>query len=345
MNDSEARKPEGNSEGAGGTENTQRCPPDKKGPFVHCFATPEGKYVYDANTMCIVPVDEIVWEIVPDVGVLAKEELVARYAGRFAADEIGAAYERVLAQQQEGYFLPRWPRVEFTLPEEQVREVLRTKREILILNVTERCNFRCQYCSYDGRHEGRPAHSSKEMAWSVAKQAIDEFLPCAIETPSITFYGGEPLLNLGLIKECVAYAHRALGNRQVRFGMTTNGALLTEDVADYLAAEDFSVTVSLDGPQQIHDRYRRTADDRPTWSLVAQNLRDPQGEVRTIPWDLARRLARQWQFQGERIWCQNTKPLGIWGYPKIFVPNYHHHYCLVFRKRENGRVSGLGSRV
>ena len=67
--------------------------------------------------------------------------------------------------------------------------------------------------------------------------------------------------------------------------------------------------------------------------VVAQNLRDPDGEIRPLAWDLARRIGRTWQLQGERIWCQNTKPLGIWGYPKIFVPNYHHHYCLIFRKR------------
>jgi len=66
--------------------------------------------------------------------------------------------------------------------------------------------------------------------------------------------------------------------------------------------------------------------------VVAQNLRAPDGEVKPLAWDLARRIGRTFLFQGERIWCQNTKPLGIWGYPKIFVPNYHHHYCLIFRK-------------
>jgi len=64
--------------------------------------------------------------------------------------------------------------------------------------------------------------------------------------------------------------------------------------------------------------------------------------VRMLAWDLARRIERpgraatRWLFQGERIWCQNTKPLGIWGYPAVFVPNYHHHYCLIFRKVGNG---------
>jgi hypothetical protein len=66
--------------------------------------------------------------------------------------------------------------------------------------------------------------------------------------------------------------------------------------------------------------------------VVAQNLRAPDGEVKPLAWDLTRRISRKYLFQGERIWCQNTKPLGIWGYPKVFVPNYHHHYCMIFRK-------------
>lgn len=70
--------------------------------------------------------------------------------------------------------------------------------------------------------------------------------------------------------------------------------------------------------------------------VVVQNLRDTTGEVRPLAWDLQRRISQTLSFQGERIWCQNSKPLGIWGYPKAFVPNYHHHYCLIFRKRAEG---------
>jgi uncharacterized protein len=275
MNDSDDERPEGNAERASATvESTKRCQRDRKGPFVHRFETGEGKYVFDANTMCIVPVDEIAWEIILDVGVLTKKEVVAKYAGRFAADQITEAHDRLLERQREGYFLSRWPRVEFTLSEEQVREKLHSQRQILILNVTERCNFRCRYCSYDGRHKGRPGHCDREMAWSVAKQAIDEFLPHAVDTPSITFYGGEPLLNMDLIKECVSYAHQMRGNGKVHFGLTTNASLLTDEVGDYLVSENFSIGISLDGPREMHDRYRRTADDRPTWDLVAQNVRE-----------------------------------------------------------------------
>lgn len=68
--------------------------------------------------------------------------------------------------------------------------------------------------------------------------------------------------------------------------------------------------------------------------VVAQNVRVPEGYVRPLAWDLARRISRTLTFQGERIWCQDSKRLGIWGYPTTFVPNYHHHYCLIFRKEE-----------
>ena len=67
-------------------------------------------------------------------------------------------------------------------------------------------------------------------------------------------------------------------------------------------------------------------------TIVVQNLRAPGGDVKPLAWDLTRRVSQTFQFQGEKIWCQNTKMLGIWGYPKTFVPNYHHHYCLIFRK-------------
>jgi DNA modification methylase len=84
---------------------------------------------------------------------------------------------------------------------------------------------------------------------------------------------------------------------------------------------------------EVFDGVRKCVKPGKYMVVVAQNLRDPDGEIRPLAWDLARRIGRTWQFQGERIWCQNTKPLGIWGYPKVFVPNYHHHYCLIFRKR------------
>lgn len=70
--------------------------------------------------------------------------------------------------------------------------------------------------------------------------------------------------------------------------------------------------------------------------IVAQNVRVPEGYVRPLAWDIARRVSETLSFQGERIWCQDSKRLGIWGYPTTFVPNYHHHYCMIFRNTDRG---------
>jgi len=100
------------------------------------------------------------------------------------------------------------------------------------------------------------------------------------------------------------------------------------DLGNVATYEDF-----IEGTGAVFDSVFRCIRPGRYLVVVAQNQRAPSGEVKPMAWDLARRIEKGgFVFQGEKIWCQNTKPLGIWGYPKIFVPNYHHHYCLIFRR-------------
>ena len=71
--------------------------------------------------------------------------------------------------------------------------------------------------------------------------------------------------------------------------------------------------------------------------IVVQNFRNNDGEYITFAWDLVKKLSEKWQFCGEKIWLQEDKKLGIWGYPSTFVPNIHHHYCLIFKKNEKNK--------
>jgi len=67
-------------------------------------------------------------------------------------------------------------------------------------------------------------------------------------------------------------------------------------------------------------------------AVVAQNMRDVDGIMRPIAWDLARRLSSMYELKQEQIWCQDNKRLGCWGFPTTYVSNVHHHYCLVLQK-------------
>ena len=66
--------------------------------------------------------------------------------------------------------------------------------------------------------------------------------------------------------------------------------------------------------------------------IVIQNFRNVDGKYITLAWDIVNKLKNKWNFVGEKIWIQDDKKLGIWGYPSTFVPNIHHHYCLIFKK-------------
>ena len=68
-------------------------------------------------------------------------------------------------------------------------------------------------------------------------------------------------------------------------------------------------------------------------TIVVQNMRDVDGRMRPIAWDLARRISEDYSLQQEFIWCQDNKKLGIWGYPTTYVSNVHHHYCLIFQNQ------------
>lgn len=139
---------------------------------------------------------------------------------------------------------------------------LNNSRQQLILSVTEQCNFRCQYCIYcDTKFQNSKKNTElKKMNFDVAKKAIDEFLSNSLssERRCISFYGGEALLNFDLIEKCVGYVESLNLTSEITFLITTNGTLINEDIANFLYEHRFLVNISMDGPQETHDRYRKT---------------------------------------------------------------------------------------
>jgi DNA modification methylase len=73
--------------------------------------------------------------------------------------------------------------------------------------------------------------------------------------------------------------------------------------------------------------------DRAYITVVVQNMRDVDGILRPIAWDLARDLSKEYDLRQEMIWCQDNKKLGCWGYPTTYVSNVHHHYCIILQMR------------
>ena len=71
--------------------------------------------------------------------------------------------------------------------------------------------------------------------------------------------------------------------------------------------------------------------------VILQNYREGP-EFKTLAWDFSARMKKHYLMSGCRVWCQDNKTLYPYGYRYSFVPNVHHHYCLVFKKVEEEKT-------
>ena len=127
----------------------------------------------------------------------------------------------------------------------------------LCLHVAHTCNLNCEYCfASQGKFHGERAL----MSFETGKAALD-FLVAnsgSRRNLEVDFFGGEPLMNFGVVKELVAYARsiEKEAGKHFRFTLTTNGVLIDDDVIDFANRECANVVLSLDGRKEIHDHFR-----------------------------------------------------------------------------------------
>lgn len=146
--------------------------------------------------------------------------------------------------------------------------------EHLRLNVTENCNLRCSYC-YERVSD--VWNQKRVMDWDVAKKAIDSFLITIQRNQkkkvSVRFFGGEPLLNWNLIEKAMDYIKDHLSDDiQVNYIINTNGTLIDDLRAKFLAEHSISVSLSVDGVREIHDKFRIYPNGTGSFDMVDQNM-------------------------------------------------------------------------
>jgi len=128
----------------------------------------------------------------------------------------------------------------------------------LVLEVAQACNMRCGYCYAGGGSYGGTARIMRpELARRAARLLVDS--SGDRDRVTLVLFGGEPLLNLPALKAAVLEgeaAARACGKELV-VSLTTNGTRFTPEVLDFLRDHPMSVSVSIDGPPDMHDANRR----------------------------------------------------------------------------------------
>jgi uncharacterized protein len=135
------------------------------------------------------------------------------------------------------------------------------RRTGVLIMVTQTCNLACVYCYADAGTYGQP---TKYQQHDNAYKAIDQLIAESGNALNlvVTFFGGEPFLRFDLIKDIVAYCKEAGGRVGKVFGysVTTNGTLVTDEIAQFCRENNFNVMVSFDANKSFQDKLRPTAD-------------------------------------------------------------------------------------
>ena len=135
------------------------------------------------------------------------------------------------------------------------------------------CNLDCAYCYYLDKSEiygGREPRMTLEMLETVIREYI-----AANDVPEVTFnwHGGEPLvLGLDFYRRAVDLVRKYAGGKTVHHTLQTNGTLLTPEWAAFFRENGFLIGLSLDGPRDIHDKYRKDRGGASTFDRVLKGL-------------------------------------------------------------------------
>lgn len=146
---------------------------------------------------------------------------------------------------------------------------------VLAKPVGASCNLRCKYCYYlEKSHLYRNA-PARVMSDELLERFVQEYIQAQTMSQVLfTWHGGEPLMRpLSFYRKAVALQERYAFGRQIDNTIQTNGTLLTDEWCEFFKERNWLVGISIDGPQEFHDEYRRTASDKPSWQKVMRGIR------------------------------------------------------------------------
>ncbi len=137
------------------------------------------------------------------------------------------------------------------------------------------CNLNCEYCFYLEKQALFGAGEKYRMPDEVLSRFITNYIRSQ-PTPVVEFVwqGGEPtLLGIDFFKRVIELQKPFVGTKTITNSLQTNGTLLTDEWCTFLKEYNFMVGISLDGPKEIHDRYRRDHEGNGTFDRVMRGLR------------------------------------------------------------------------
>lgn len=221
-------------------------------PIIKIFAYKRKYYLYDTYV-------NYLFEISKEEFIEIKQLQQIGISAFLRANNTSKAHNNIIMLLKKGFFKTSFVEVIEHSETKYIPYLLNRCINDMTLQVTKDCNLNCRYCSFSNNNKMDRDHEKAEMSWEIAQKCID-FLyihSSDINNVTISFYGGEPLLNFRLIKKAVEYAESLFYSKKIDYVMTTNASILTDEMIDFLAKYNFLLTISFDGPSEIQNYHRK----------------------------------------------------------------------------------------
>ena len=242
--------------------------------MVHQFKNNGYNIGLDVCSGSVHVVDDLVYDIIEVFEGRSKEEVAAKLkeeGKEYKEEDIYSAYDDVQSLVDAEQLFTE------DIFQTEILDFKKRKTVVkaLCLNVSHDCNLACKYCfAGQGEYHGDRAL----MSYEVGKQALD-FLVAnsgSRKNLEVDFFGGEPLMNLDVVKQLVEYGRsiEEEKGKKFRFTLTTNGVLLDDDFVEYANKELKNVVLSIDGRKEVNDRMRPTRNGKGSYDIIMPKFKE-----------------------------------------------------------------------
>lgn len=145
---------------------------------------------------------------------------------------------------------------------------------VMLKPIGSMCNLACDYCYYlekSNLYKDNPKHVMSE---ELLEKFVEEYINSQTMSEILfTWHGGETLMRpLSFYKKAMELQKKYARGRTISNTIQTNGTLLTDDWCKFFKDNNWLVGVSIDGPQEFHDEYRRNKQGRPSFVNVMKGI-------------------------------------------------------------------------
>ena len=239
-----------------------------KQDLIHKFYLNEKHMVLDVNSGSVHVVDELVYNLLDHYLDSDLEDIVKKMEYKYEENEVRQAYEEVGFLEENGMLYS---------DSEDISNLTYNQDNIvkaMCLHVAHDCNLKCEYCfasqgNFKGERSMMDLETGKKALLYLAQNSGNR------RNLEVDFFGGEPLMNFGTVKDLVDYGRSIEQeyNKHFRFTITTNGVLLDDDKIQYINENMDNVVLSLDGRKTVNDAMRLTVGGEGSYDVILPKIK------------------------------------------------------------------------